>query len=290
MTASENNDNRSLVDHIFNWWAESSLAGKFIALGLILIWLVFIMWLAISQNETDQPTQEIYIPAVSDDRSAEDANSDERSSPTLAIVLDESLLAGATLFEINAEESVAAYSAVEEFFGDSGLIVGRNTNQGINTAVGETRGLSGSFYLDLEKGSPKIIGGEFSADLQQLSSVQPHRDDMLKRFWLASNTYPTARFVITEIPTLPPAYQQGTRAAFPLTGILTVRDIEKEVTFDVVATLENGSLDALAVTNLLFEDFGIAPPNMAGVLQVEPDFKLIVSVKAESQPNSGSEK
>lgn len=282
MSASENNENKSPVDIIFDWWRNASPAGKSIAIGLSAIWLTFIFWLAISQNLAQTGSAELFLPAISgDDKDIESSSEGASAAPEIA----EDLLEGAMRFDINPEKSVASYSAVEEFFADSGLIVGRNTNQGINTAVGETRGLSGVFYLDLTKGSPNIVGGEFSADLRQLTSVQPHRDDMLKRFWLQSNSYPNAHFVITEIPTLPPNYVEGTPAAFPLTGVLIVRDIEKEVTFDVVATLGNGTLEALAVTTLMFEDFGINPPNMAGVLQVEPDFKLIVSIMAESQPN-----
>ena len=252
MSASENNENNSLVDKIFDWWKESSPAAKTIVLGLAGIWVVFIFWLAIAPNVQDQQSGDLFLPAVSGNNIAIEETLTEPSASEDAGSI---LLDGAIRFDIDPEKSVASYSAVEEFFGDSGLIVGRNTNQGINTAVGETRGLSGAFYLDLEKGSPKIIGGEFSADLRQLTSVQPHRDDMLKRFWLESNSYPNAHFVITEIPTLPPTYVEGTPAAFPITGILIVRNIEKEVTFDVVATLEDGTLEALAVADLMFEDF-----------------------------------
>ena len=288
MTEMENEANKSIVDRIMDWWQNASTAGKTIILGLIGVWFCFILWLSVIQNGVEQETGETFLPAISE---SGQPNSETRVHETQSLeTTDEDLLAGARKFVIDSNLSVATYSAVEKFFGDSGLIVGRNTNQGINTAVGETRGLSGSFYLDLEKGSPKIIGGELSADLQQLTSVQPHRDDMLKRFWLESNTYPTANFIITEIPTLPPVYKEGTPAVFPLTGILTVRDIQNEVTFDIVATLENNTLEALAVTELKFADFGIDPPNMAGVLQVEPNFKLIVKITAQSEEVSANEK
>ena len=276
--------NRALVDKLFAWWQSLAPAGKMLVGGLFALWLIFIFWVSATQNALEQNrAEEVYLPAVSNLEQEDDLTTEASVIEQEKSEIDNELLAGATRFEIKPKESVASYSAVEEFFGDSGLVVGRNTNQGLNTAVGETRGITGSFYLDLEKGSPKILNGEFSADLQQLTSVQPHRDGMLKRFWLESNMFPTATFVITEVPTLPPAYVEGTPAAFPLTGILTVRDIEKEVTFDVVATLEGNILEATAIADLKFEDFGISPPNMAGVLQVEPNFKLIVAIVAEAK-------
>lgn len=287
MSGLENSTDSSLVDKLFDWWRYSSPAAKTIVLGLAGIWLAFILWLAVTPSLPSAQADEVYLPAVKGDNNFVNQT---KSSQLGALGTDEGVLDGAARFVIDPKKSVASYSVVEEFFGDSGLIVGRNTNQGVNTAVGATHGLSGVFFLDMEKGSPTIIAGEFSADLQQLRSVQPHRDDMLKRFWLQSNRYPAAYFVVTEMPTLPPTYTEGTPATFPLTGILTVRNIEKEVTFDVVATLENGWLEALAVTDLMFEDFEIDPPSMAGVLQTEPNFRLIVSIKAEQQPATVSEK
>ena len=226
---------------------------------------------------TDAEDTQVFIPAVTDSDSEEMATDEPEAASMDNMVKD------AVVYTIDSEKSVASYSAVEEFFGDSGLVVGRNTNQGLNTAVGETRAISGEFAIDFVKGSPKLIGGEFSADLLQLTSVQPHRDKTLKRYWLESNKFPTANFEITEVPTLPPVYTEGTPAVFPLTGILTVREIEKEVTFDVVATLEGDELEALATADLMFEDFGIAPPNMANVLQVEDSFRLLVSITAVTE-------
>ncbi len=255
-------------------------------------------------SESDSNTAEsadenqVFIPAVSDDSEGDSeeveeeagtkadagANNEEAEEIENAENDAEADMAmGGTVYIIDSDRSVATYSAVEEFLGDSGLVVGRNTNQGLNTAVGETRGISGQFTLDTEKGSPKLIGGEFSADLLQLTSVQPHRDQTLKRYWLESIKYPEATFTITQLPTLPPAYEEGSRAVFPLTGVLTVREIEKEVTFDVVARLEADTLEAIATADFLFEDFGIAPPNMAGVLRVEDSFRLIISITAVAE-------
>ncbi|MFK7805133.1 MAG: YceI family protein [Anaerolineae bacterium] len=275
-------ENKSLIDRLFDWWSRLAPAGKAVTLSLVAIWLIFLGWLPIAQGNALVRNAVI---SVNEDLEVDTENITEGVDDRVTAVEESGSdpISGATRFEIVPEQSVASYSAVETFFGDSGLIVGRNTNQGLNTAVGETRGLTGSFLLDMGKGSPKIIGGEFSADLQQLVSVQPHRDDMLTRFWLESNNFPTATFLITEMPTLPPNYKAGTPAAFPLTGILTVRNIEKEVTFDVVASLNTAGdrLEAVAVANLLFEDFDISPPSMAGVLKVEPEFKLIVAIVAE---------
>lgn len=310
-------ENKSLIDASFDSWRTLPLAGKLLIGGTGLIWIIWMFWIAVapgaiesntgseqnssylpaisesdSQNPTvqsltlDEATQattdqsEVYLPNVADDDGSEEP---------IVIVVNEgrseadTQLGSGTVFTIDPERSVASYSAVEEFFGESGLVVGRNTNEGLNTAVGETRGLTGSLMLDMTAGQPALTGGAFTADLLQLKSVQPHRDQTIKRYWLESNKFPTATFEITQVPTLPPGYIEGTSAVFPLTGLLTVREIEKEVTFHVTATLEDGVLEALATTELMFADFGIDPPNMANVLSVEPSFSIIVSITAVAE-------
>lgn len=299
----------SFVDNFFSFWQVQPLPTRILVGGTLIIWILFVFGVSYLDTLPDQDeAQQAYLPAVSEsesetDMSADGADSSEENQVFIPAVSDDAevdetdetgaiesdasndadIAIGATVFIIDPERSVATYSAEEEFFGDSGLVVGRNTNQGKNTAVGETRGISGQFALDTEKGSPKLIGGEFSADLLQLSSVQPHRDQTLKRYWLESIKYPEATFTITELPTLPPTYVEGSPAVFPLTGLLTVREIEKEVTFDVVATLEGDTLEATATADFLFEDFGITPPNMANVLRVEDSFRLIVAITAVAE-------
>ncbi len=313
-------ENTSFVDRFFSFWQTQPLPNKILVGGTLAVWIIFILGVsyldtlptqdaqqtflpAVSESDSDTEADadmandenQVFIPAVSEEAEVEteteaepdiDATEPEESDSEMeesSSDAQEEMAAGGTVYMIDPERSVASYSAVEEFFGDSGLVVGRNTNEGLNMAVGETRGLSGEFTLDTEKGSPKMIGGSFSADLLQLTSVQPHRDQTLKRYWLESNKYPQATFTVTDLPTLPPAYTEGEQVTFPLTGILTVREIDKEVTFDVVATLEGETLEAIATADLLFEDFDIAPPNMANVLRVEDSFRIIVSITAVAQ-------
>ncbi|MFK7803801.1 MAG: hypothetical protein AB8G95_19365 [Anaerolineae bacterium] len=60
-----NNENQSLLDLLFNRWQAMSPAGKTLAGGTALIWLLWLFWLPIAQDLQQQPEQ-TFLPTISD--------------------------------------------------------------------------------------------------------------------------------------------------------------------------------------------------------------------------------
>ena len=74
-----NNDNLSFVDWLFNSWKAMSPAGKALASGTALIWLLWLFWLPIAQD-LQQNIEQTYLPNITDSEvepAADGTESDE---------------------------------------------------------------------------------------------------------------------------------------------------------------------------------------------------------------------
>lgn len=179
------------------------------------------------------------------------------------------LPAGATRYAI-AAGSVARYIAREKF-------VNRNLP---NEAVGETSTIQGELVVGA---NGAFLPSQVKVDLRTLKSDSPRRDNALRRRWLESDKYPWAEFTVTGVEGAPAQWPEGQPAQFKLVGKLKVRDREQTVTWDATATRSGKTLQLEATTAVKMSDFGITPPDIAGLLKAEDNLKLQVKLVAQQQ-------
>ncbi|MEM7799698.1 MAG: YceI family protein, partial [Chloroflexota bacterium] len=228
------------MEKYWNRFRQYPLATQIMIGSTALLYLGWFLWLPFKERS---PLNESAPPAASNPISANlEIKSLLQNSPTLS-------LESVRLFEIDATQSTASYIVDEEFLSESGAIIGRNTNTGFNTAIGTTNLITGAIAIDFSNDQPSIIVGEFSADMLGLTSIQPHRDGMLRRYWLESNQYPIAYFKTTGSPSLFLSKENET-VSFPLQGTLRVRDITRPITFEVDAILNGSNLSGSATAVL----------------------------------------
>lgn len=175
-------------------------------------------------------------------------------------------------FVVVSDSSSAQYEVDEEFF---------NRDVKFVTAIGVTNDINGALVLDLSGPIPTIVDGVFTVDLSTLTSDSNRRDDAIRKDWLESDTFPEASFVAREVAAFPETYTPGSQAAFQLVGDLTIRNITNEVTWDVVAQLDGGTLTATATTFIFMADYGFDPPNVLNILQVTDGVTVTVNLTAE---------
>lgn len=151
-------------------------------------------------------------------------------------------------------------------------------------AVLTATGATGSFAVNAD--------GTFSADskitidVTTLKSDERDRDNFIKQDTLQVRQFPTATFVPTKATGLAVPIASGT---FTLTGKLTIHGTTKEVTFDVVAKRDGGTITATATANptLTFEDFGMRAPSVPfRVVSVNDEIRLVIDLVATG-PASG---
>ena len=165
------------------------------------------------------------------------------------------------------EEFTVQYSVEETFL---------NENNRLATAVGTTSQLSGSLRFDPATPA-QIEFGEFTVDISTLATDSSRRDNAIRTRWLELSAFPLAKFTVTSLSGFPEAPQEGQPLTFQMTGDLTVREATLPVTWDVTATYQDGKLIGQATTFIMMADWGVTPPNIAGVLIVKDGVTLTLN-------------
>jgi polyisoprenoid-binding protein YceI len=178
--------------------------------------------------------------------------------------------AGKTIFKIMSNQSEAAYFAGEKL---ARLPLP-------STAKGTTNDITGSFSL-ATGGLDTSATTSFTVGLTKLKSDESQRDSRVQGA-LQTSKYPTAVFTATKLTGLPAEFPAGQDVAMQLTGTLDLHGVKKDVTWDVKARKEGAGFSALATLKILFSDFGITKPDLAGFVTVNGDVTLQVQIVAQA--------
>jgi len=179
-------------------------------------------------------------------------------------------IAGTRTFTIVPEQSEASYEVQEQFL----------SRDLPNQAIGKTNAVTGELQFSLD-GKPSGKVTNITVDLSKLTSDESRRDNRIRQQWLESNKYPNAVFTSTDAQGLPETYTEGQDVSFKLTGNMTIRDVTKPVTFDVIGKLVGDTITGSATTQILMKDFGIDPPSVAGMLTVKDGVTIKLNFTAK---------
>lgn len=172
----------------------------------------------------------------------------------------------ATGYVINSEESQASFTVTEELAG-----------QGLNDAIGTTSAVIGTLLVDAD-GSP-LPCSRIDVDLRTLVTDETRRDARIQDA-LKTADFPVATFIVTEISGLDAPLSEGEAVEFTLVGNLNIHGIEKQVSWDVTVTLEDGAISGSARTVIQFADFDVEKPVMGPVMSIEDDVTLSIDIEA----------
>ena len=198
-------------------------------------------------------------------------NQESASAPTQTLASTASQGAVASQSEISTggvtieigDGSVARYLVREE-------LVRRNLP---NDAVGETTDVSGSIVFSAD-GTVQPGRSGIVIDMRTLRSDEFRRDNFLRERSLESDKFPLAEFAIHETPGLPWPLPESGEVAFQLKGDMTLHGVTSQLTWDVVAEFNSGTLTGQAKTRFTFDRFDIVKPSLFFILSVEDDIRL----------------
>ena len=142
-----------------------------------------------------------------------------------------------------------------------------------NDAVGVTQDVEGKLVL----GSDGTVSAEDSlirVDLSTLQSDEDRRDNYVRNRTLGTSQYPHTEFVPTVISGLEWPLPSTGEASFSITGDMTVRDVTKEVTWEITAQFGEDQITGTATTDFTFDEFDLNVPSVAVVLSVENNIRL----------------
>ena len=157
--------------------------------------------------------------------------------------------------------------------GDS--FVGYRVNEelasvGAFTAVGRTRGVTGSLTFD----GAAITSVEIEADLTRLASDDSRRDRALGSQGLEINDYPTASFSLTQPIALDAVPAEGDTIAVEAVGELTLHGVTNQVTIPLEGQRTGGFVVVVGSIEIVFADYGMEKPSAFIVVSIE-DFGLM---------------
>jgi len=176
---------------------------------------------------------------------------------------------GSQRYVIVPDQSEAAYFADEKL-----------ANLSLpSTAKGSTKSIEGEFNLT-PAGLDPARPSKFTVDLRTLKSDQSRRDGQVQSRGLETAKYPTATFVAKSLSGLPETFPENTEVPLKLTGTLDLHGVQKEVTWDVKAKQQGAAFSALATLNFKYADFNIPVLTIAGVVSVQDNVTLQVSIVA----------
>lgn len=199
---------------------------------------------------------------------------DKVVTPPFNIIPTVSVREGSTVvFVIDPDESEISYEVGETFI---------NQDNRFAVAIGRTTQIEGLINVDRENPYASTIS-PILVDISQLNSDNNRRDNALRDRFLLSSQYPIATFTPTDISGLPGNYSNGERVQLQVTGDLTVREVTRQVTFDVSVEIEGNDLQGDASTTILMSDFDVGPISIAGILNTEDEVILNFKFKAETR-------
>ena len=148
-----------------------------------------------------------------------------------------------------------------------------------NDAVGTTSDVTGQLALRPD-GAVVQDASKITVNLRTLATDNRQRDGFIKDNTLQVNRFPNAEFVPTKAEGIPSPLPASGEATFKLTGLMTVKGVQKEVTWDVTAKRNAGQLEGKATTAVKFGDFGMTPPRVASVLSITDEIRLELELVA----------
>ena len=182
----------------------------------------------------------------------------EGSSTTLAAASD------------TADESTEEPSADGVYVVDEGVAsyTVPETLRGLQVdAVGISETLTGSVSTD--------GAFEFELDLTTFVSDQSRRDSRVVQMFSAD---PLAVFVSSDF--VWPDGPDGTPITFDVAGAMTVNSTERDLTWQVEARKDGDTISVTGETDITLTEFGIEPPSIGGVVDVEDEAHLEVLFQA----------
>lgn len=149
------------------------------------------------------------------------------------------------------------------------------------TVVGATDQVAGQFAVDPNDLST-IELGPMRVNARTLATDNDFRNRAIKNRILLTDQFEFVTFTPKELVGLPATAAVGETYSFQVVGDLTVTDVTREVTFDIMATaISETQIEAIARTSFLYPDFELFIPDVQAVDAVDDEVRLEIQFVAE---------
>ncbi len=163
------------------------------------------------------------------------------------------------------------------------FVIDEVLNNAPKTVVGTTDEVAGELAVNPQDPS-QTRDGTIQVNARTLTTDSDFRNRAIKNQILSTDQYEFITFTPIEIVGLPAAGAGGATYSFQIVGDLTIRDVTKQVTFDVTATpTAETRLEGTAQTTIRYADYGITIPQVRQVASVSDNVRLEIDFVATPQ-------
>ncbi|WP_334077021.1 YceI family protein [Paenibacillus sanfengchensis] len=143
----------------------------------------------------------------------------------------------------------------------------------------ENAAVSGNWTIQLDQ--REKMKAEGIVEMSKVSSGNAQRDGHIQNEeFFNVPEHPQAKFVASSFEGLPAEWKEGTVYDFNMPGVLTVKGVDKEVTFKAQALYQDKQVRLSGVTTVTFADFGMKNPHSV-VLETENDISVRLELVLE---------
>ncbi|NGZ74342.1 YceI family protein [Saccharibacillus alkalitolerans] len=139
--------------------------------------------------------------------------------------------------------------------------------------------VSGKWEVNVDDAAQ--MSGSGAIEIDAIDSGNAQRDEHIKSDdYFQMGQHPQATFTAKSFEGLPKEWKEGEVYDFKMDGTLTVKGIEKPVTFDAKVSYRDGKLLQSGTTTVTFEDFGLENPHSV-VISTENEINVQLELTLE---------
>jgi polyisoprenoid-binding protein YceI len=146
-----------------------------------------------------------------------------------------------------------------------------------NEAVGRSTAVTGT----MEVAGDTVEAVTIEADLTQLTSDEPRRDNAIRQRGLESERYPTATLELAEPIQLASTPAQGEEIRGQGKGRLTVHGVTREVDLDLQGRWSGSTIQVVGQLPVKMSDFQIQAPRFGPVVSIEDSLAVDLNLVFE---------
>jgi polyisoprenoid-binding protein YceI len=163
------------------------------------------------------------------------------------------------------------------------FIIDEVLNGAPKTVVGTTNQVAGEIEIDPNDPTRSRVG-IIQINARTFVTDSKFRNRAIQNEILETGAYEFITFTPSEIVGLPSSGSVGEEYTFQIIGDLTIRDVTRQVTFDVTMTaVSETQLEGTARTTILYPDYEIRIPQVRQVASVEDEVGLELDFVAVAQ-------
>ena len=177
-------------------------------------------------------------------------------------------------------EAVSATNLAATWNAAEGSIAGYRVREKLaqlpakSDAVGRTQDVKGTVTIDGSGDAFTVSAADVTVDVTTLASDSDRRDGQIKRRGLETDKFPTATFKLTQPAAIPADALSGSAVTVQATGDMTIHGVTKSVTIPLQAQINGSTLEVVGSLTFPMSDFGMQPPTIAGIVDVESNATL----------------